>query len=358
MTRRATSSAERDQPRPRILVAGSLRPHPTYTPTVRDTPGATKAAEELGDALATGGCDLIVHSGRAGFLEESVVRGFIASGAAAPRSVHVRGRYGRDDTQFTEMRRSAEYFDVRPDPASDWEVAFYQSLIRADGVLLIGGGRSTFTAGVIAMTTGVPLVSVPAFGGAAEKIALRVMASSDREREANGVISADWSPGSATATVENLLRQHDDLASREDRADEGERRTRRFATAGLAFGLFLLTLALSTIPLAYSATPGTFVGMTALVTAPVLSAMCGAIARSSFDGTGGWLQKMILGAAAGAVAFLLFVGAQLAATPEILDGPGARRLLFFVLPIGFTAGLTFDVIYARLRNGEITTSLP
>ena len=51
---------------------------------------------------------------------------------------------------------------------------------------------------------------------------------------------------------------------------------------------------------------------------------------------------------------LIYAAAQLAATPNILDGAGARRLLFFVLPLGFIAGLTFDAVYAKLRAVDVT----
>ena len=62
---------------------------------------------------------------------------------------------------------------------------------------------------------------------------------------------------------------------------------------------------------------------------------------------------------AGAVAGLLFVAAQLATTPDVLDGPAARRLLLFVLPVGFIAGLTFDAVYSKLRTQDVadTTAL-
>jgi hypothetical protein len=31
-----------------------------------------------------------------------------------------------------------------------------------------------------------------------------------------------------------------------------------------------------------------------------------------------------------------------------------RRLLFFVFPIGFVAGLTFDAVYAKLRGSDVS----
>jgi hypothetical protein len=44
-------------------------------------------------------------------------------------------------------------------------------------------------------------------------------------------------------------------------------------------------------------------------------------------------------------------------TRAAVDGaphrPGPRRLLLFVLAVGFIAGLTFDAVYATLRNQDV-----
>lgn len=55
------------------------------------------------------------------------------------------------------------------------------------------------------------------------------------------------------------------------------------------------------------------------------------------------------------IAGLLFVASQLVGAPDVLDttaAQGVRRLLFFVLPIGFVAGLTFNAVYGRLRGAD------
>ena len=78
--------------------------------------------------------------------------------------------------------------------------------------------------------------------------------------------------------------------------------------------------------------------------------------RQSLD-TRDWARAGVLGGAVGLVSGLLYVASQLVGAPEILDSDdaaGVRRLLFFVLPIGFVAGLTFDAVYARLRGAEVS----
>ena len=99
-------------------------------------------------------------------------------------------------------------------------------------------------------------------------------------------------------------------------------------------------------------------GIVALIVAPMLAASCGAIMRTAVDERSEWLRTTVLGAAAGVMVFLLFGAAQLTATPDVLGGTGAQRLIFFALPIGFVAGLTFDAVYRKLRSQDVTTALP
>lgn len=115
----------------------------------------------------------------------------------------------------------------------------------------------------------------------------------------------------------------------------------------------LLLLGLATIPATYTWQPGSG-SIAALVAAPLLTASCGAIIWNVYQRGQEWWRTAALGLVAGAVAGLLFIAAQLFTTPDLLDGPGARRLLFFILPVGFTAGLTFDAVYARLRAADVT----
>ena len=54
---------------------------------------------------------------------------------------------------FNEMDiPDREYFNEKVDASSDWEVSFYRSLSKVDGLLVLGGGPSTLIAGQIALS--------------------------------------------------------------------------------------------------------------------------------------------------------------------------------------------------------------
>ena len=85
----------------------------------------------------------------------------------------------------------------------------------------------------------------------------------------------------------------------------------------------------------------------------------GALIRTSLDVGRDWTRAGVLGGAAGLITGLLYVAPQLIAAPDMLEVRQAervRRLLFFVLPIGFVAGLTFDAVYAKLRGTDVSQS--
>jgi hypothetical protein len=79
--------------------------------------------------------------------------------------------------------------------------------------------------------------------------------------------------------------------------------------------------------------------------------MGGAVLRGSFDEEPRWEVSCVRGLGAGLVAVLTYVAAQLLAVPALLDDLDLRRLLFFVITIGFAAGFTFDLVFQRLRSG-------
>jgi hypothetical protein len=106
---------------------------------------ARKAAEELGTELAQRGARLLVDGGP--FLEADVVRGFVA------------GKPPED--------RHPNLFERRSERGADWEIAFYRSIARADGVILFGGGNATKVSGQVAIGTRMPVLSLAEFGGAA-----------------------------------------------------------------------------------------------------------------------------------------------------------------------------------------------
>lgn len=101
---------------------------------------APEAAETLGRSLAKAGFRILVYSSGQGFLEGPVVKGYVESQAARPRSIQVRYPLRGQKPAFPEQQTHAQVFDWRPDNSQDWEMSFYQALQDVDGVLLLGGG--------------------------------------------------------------------------------------------------------------------------------------------------------------------------------------------------------------------------
>src|SRR5207248_7830594 len=154
---------------PRAAIVGSVDTTRILEPPVKNPVLAREACAEIGRELADAGWDIEVYSANTTFIEADVVHGYLSGDAAArPNSIHVRAPVGK--SAFDEVRDYPEIFDFQPDPSRDWEVTFYRQLVRSDAVILIGGGRSTFVAGLIALAIGIPLLPLAGLGGAATKV--------------------------------------------------------------------------------------------------------------------------------------------------------------------------------------------
>ncbi|WP_459647038.1 hypothetical protein [Kitasatospora sp. Ki12] len=315
---------------------------------------AARAAEEIGAALAVRGCELMVYSSSPAFLEHHVVTGYLAGAPISARSIRVRPPFDHPRIDFAQMDQHEEAFEVRHEAGEDWEVAFYRSLSEVQGIVLIGGGRTTLVTAMVGLAFEIPLAPVATFGGGARKAwetlgRVRNQATEDEISD----LGAGWRPGSGERVVEILLEQHRRRLTQQRQREEGRRSQARRAGLGLLVGTVMLLAALATIPLTYATTGSASLNLTALILGSLLAAISGAITRTSVDRGGDWYRASALGMAAGAVAFLLFVTAQLATSPDILAGPGARRLLFFVVSVGFIAGFTSDAVYAKLRQQDV-----
>ncbi|GGK40753.1 hypothetical protein GCM10010124_37000 [Pilimelia terevasa] len=345
---------------PVVAIIGSADSSRDYEYPVREPVTAAAAAVAIGHELAAQGCQVVVFSGRPDYIEQAVVRGYVASGHAGTRSIHVRGRYGSDLT-FDEMVEHPELFVVAPESTADWEVAFYRALLDVDAVVLLGGGRSTFIAGVLALSRRIPVVAVAAFGGAAERVWHRL--NTERAHATDNDVSAlaqPWQTGTAGAVVAALLAQHERVTAQLAADAETTRGARRRMVAGLLLALVVLLLTLATVPLAFAVPSGGWEMAAVLAAAPLLASVWGALVRNVYDGTGQWLRAAVLGSAAGSVAFLLFVAAQLSTTPDLFASDSPRRLVIFVIAIGFVGGFTSEVVYGKLRTQDVaqTSALP
>ena len=185
---------------PIIAIVGNVKTHPN----------APEAAEALGSALAKARLRILVYSSGEDFLERHIVKGYVASQAAAKRSVQVRYALHGSKPAFPEQQTHAEVFDWRPDPSPDWEVSFYQSLSDADGILLMGGGDATRIAGVVAMGHGIAILAVAGLDGAGARVWERLRPG--RDLPSNDEISLMGRPWSADQAAEFATLLKDQIA--------------------------------------------------------------------------------------------------------------------------------------------------
>lgn len=339
-----------DRARPVVAIIGSVESGRPYTPELKRADAAPAACRELGRRLALAGYDLAVFSAKPRYVEYDVVHGYAqeADGTGTvflhvPR--HRDHDFGLPDGSSTEVR-------VVRDTGPEWEVSFYRTLLSCDAALLVGGGQSTRVAGVIAMAQRIPLLPVAAFGGGASQ----VWANLDKVRNDTTdddivLLGQDWRADSAGRLVRCLDQQR---LRRADRQRETDRTTRRsLLSAGLGTVVALLLLVCSLLGFLLAGEPGPADGrrLAVLVVAPLLASMAGAVIRASFETADQWPRSAVRGLGAGVVSVLLYVASQLLTVPALLDELDVRRLLFFTVPLGFSAGFTFDLVFERLRSG-------
>lgn len=343
--------------RPLIAIVGSVDPNRAQELDLKHVDQAAAACEALGRELAAQGLDIVVYSSAADFAEGDVVRGYAASDKAPPGSIQVRAPQRATTVDFPAARNRPDLFDYRPDASQDWEVSYYRSLVETDGVLLIGGGRSTYVTGLIALAFGIPIAAVAGFGGRAVRVweALERVRN-DAAREEISLMGGAWREDKAAPLVRSLSAQIQRRQERRESEQRAVKRDARHASVGLLVAAVCVILAFGAIPLSYSFGPGAALSITLLVAAPLVAAIAGAIVRHSFDKGHDWLRTAILGMAVGGTAGLLFIAAQLLTSPDVLNTSDARRLLWFVVPVGFIAGLTFDAVYRKLRAQDVTRS--
>jgi hypothetical protein len=336
---------------PLIAVVGDVNPERTFVPPMRDPSAARTAGEELGTELAKRGARLLVYGGP--FLEADVVRGFVLGKPGEDHSVQMWYSEDAKPPPFAEEATHRKLFTRRSEKGADWETAFYRSITRADGLIIIGGGNATNIVGQIAIGTRMPILALAPFGGAAKKVWDTLSAGEDLpNREEIDVMARPWGADSAAACVDALFAQHK------------RRRLSQTAPSPLfpiiAGVLFLAVLAI--IPLVWGQNA---FAVWMLFMAPSLAGGAGAAIRPMLDrlrGTQGVapavLTTVILGLVAGGIAGLLFVMAQLTADPQLIAGTNsvldyAQRTILFAVGIGFIAGLTSDAVFAKLLGQDV-----
>ncbi|MFB6889768.1 hypothetical protein ACFCX4_10690 [Kitasatospora sp. NPDC056327] len=345
--------------RPLIAVVGSAAEDRDYSPPLKDASNVREACRQLGRELARVGCDLAVFSSKPKYVEQHVVTGYAEAWEPGSAGKVVGFAPRHRSLEFELPAESALPVHVVRDTSGEWEVGYYRTLMEADGVLLVGGGQSTRVAGIVAMAQQVPVLPVAAFGGGAGEV--RVNLDKVRNDALEGdiaVMGEDWSASSAERLVASLLGQ---IERRRLRAAEDERSAwsgRWRAGAGTVVSAVLLLASLALLVTAGGPGPAGVRSLAVLVGAPLCAAGAGAVIRNSFESDAAWVRALVRGVGAGLVSVLLYFASQLLAVPGLFDAIDVRRLLFFAVPLGFSAGFTFDLVYERLRAGAVPEPLP
>lgn len=335
--------------RPRIAVVGSVDASREYEPPLSAIDQVRAACHDLGRELALAGYDLVVFADDEHYVETLVARGYAAASAPDSRIIAHPPRH-QDYAPVLPEGSRVRVTTIR-DTGAEWEVPYYRTLFEVDGIVLAGGGRSTRVTGVVALAHGVPVVPLAVFGGAARQVWVYLDGAGEHvDREDVRALGESWSSGSARRMAEVLRRQMERRAERRRREERDRRWGRWRESAGLVSAILLLLAALASIVLAGGPGPADPASLSLLLAGPMCAAVSGALIRDSFGRTPSPLRACARGLGAGAVSVLLYVAAQLLTVPELLVELDARRLLFFVVPVGFTAGFTFDLVLERLRS--------
>ena len=334
-----------------IAIVGDADPTRTFDPAMPDPAKAKQAAQQLGTELAQRGARLLVYGGP--YLEADVVKGFVAAKPAEDKCIVMWYSSDKVPPAFPEETGNEKLFDRRTERGADWETAFYRSITRADGVVLLGGGNATKVSGQVAIGSRMPILALREFGGGGSKVWESLSAGEDLpNRDDINLMARPWGEGSATECVRALFSQH----ARRRLADTAP----RSILSVLAGLLFLAALAI--VPIVWGQNA---FAVWMLFMAPLLAGGAGASIRPIVDrlrGAQGVSQAVlaivVLGLVAGGIAGVLFVTAQLTADPGLATGdlvPYARRSIPFAVGVGFVAGLTSDAVFGKLLGIDVTT---
>ncbi|MFI6144882.1 hypothetical protein [Streptomyces sp. NPDC051109] len=338
--------------RPLIAVVGSVDEARVFNPPLRAVDQARAACRELGRELARAGCDLAVFSSKSTYIEADVVHGY-AEGTDSQNPGRVAAYPPRHrEVSFALPESSSVNLDIYRDTSGEWEVAYYRTLLNCDGVLMVGGGQSTRVAGIIAMAQGIPVLPVAAFGGGAREVWINLdKVRNHADDEDVALLGRDWSRDNAARLTASLMRQRTRQVEAADIRARADRSSARRTGAGLAAAVLCAVAALAALVLAGGPGRADARALTSLTTAPLFASVAGAMIRNSFETQAAWVKAGIRGLGAGLVTVLLYFASQLLAVPALFDQLDVRRLLFFAIPLGFSAGFTFDLVYERLRGG-------
>jgi len=368
--------------RPIAAIAGSARLE--IVGNEENEKAARQACYEIGQELAKAGWRIAVYGDDKTYIEADVVAGFADAGVAESHSI-ICYYPQRASVHFQEMEKykDKEYFDEKVDPSSDWEVSFYRSLSKADGILLLGGGASTLIAGQIALSRDLPIISIARFGGAALKIWQQHLSSKPAFVDDNDVqVMGRWNVNSARECIKSLsdqykrgqekssaeakeLQELKEKAIKWDAHVENEREDKaRTLLAGGFLIIFIIFLIVGLIT-----TPPSWLYSLVTILGLCVAGGMGATMRMVAPGapvSRKWVAP-VLGVTVGLVFSLLYLIPQLIQNSGFLIPsetgitPATRVQYISSLIVAFSAGLGFDFAVEQLlkrsrQSGEEITA--
>lgn len=373
---------------PRIAIVGSYDPAREQELGLKNIDYASQAGEQLGRELARQGFRILVYSSLPHTLEIDLVRGYVSHTNTEPGSIEILYSQQFGQPHFKEETDNEDKFVFLPDFNPDWEFSFYQSLANVDGMLILGGGPSALIAGLVVIGHRKPLLACASFGGSGDKLwrALRAHEYAITSEDLAMMAQTRWSSDFPSKLVGLLQKQKDELARLEQvRLENEEKRIqeRRFQelrenstinwhaiVSTILFGLaaFIWPLA-SLIP---SNDP--FQTLCVVLLTPMIAGASGASIRVVLDWAAGvtrtftlstynqniLLRYAALGIVAGGLAGVSFVLAQIFASdvsPQNM-ATSLRKLVPFLVIIGFAAGLAAEVVLSNLRKSTPVVEIP
>lgn len=192
----------------RVAIFGSSRPsEDPELPRPQRKGKFNEAAHSLGQELARLGHSIVVGGTASWSADFHAVKGYVAGSLSMPGHLGVIRVVRPDDRRrvyATWAKRAPRLFEFSLSSEEWWEVSHLVSVQESDAVLTIGGGRSTYLAGLAAIVAGKRLVPVGAFGGASQALA-RVLAEQKPglARELDG-LNGEWSPVACSSALKQM----------------------------------------------------------------------------------------------------------------------------------------------------------
>lgn len=362
---------------PWIAIVGSAEPARAQELGLRNPTEALQAAAEIGAELANRGCRIVIYSFETAFIECRAVQGYLGTGKAKSKSIRLIYPHDSSEPGLGDCEPFRDAFDFVPDPRSAWEISFYESLTNVDGLVLVGGGRSTMVAGILSIINRRPIVTLAGYGGAAADVWRYLPATTVVQEERNLMAQPKWSAQSAARCVAAVLRQRDQLleeAAEQQRQQERAKISELRRQQGLAWQSWaaagLLVVATATAAFVWNSPPPSRALILLLFLSPFITGISGAMFRRIFDDFRGVVKShsptaavSALGLAAGGLTGLVYVVAQLTAFPGTIEGAAktaldqarvehASRILPTAMVTGFVAGLTLDAVFRKFIKGN------